>query len=254
MKALGCAWLPLAGPVLGFLLALCSCSLRLPVANPPVARVETALHGSVPASGIPRDPEVLVWLLADRYHTGIVVPYDWLLESGFVPPANFGTPRHVAMSWGNWDAYSEEGFDHPWKVFRVLFTPTRSVMELIPVDWSVPEVLPEQRIWRGLAPREMGPALAAFLNACSVTDETGRPVVVRGSSWGKGVQLESRHAYFIPRVCNVWTVQALETLGGSYRPLFALTAEGLIRQAEKPHNGFELIWPGGGVPERENGP
>ena len=41
----------------------------------------------------PRDPDVLVWLIADRYHTGMVFPYDWLLESGFVPPAGFGTPQ-----------------------------------------------------------------------------------------------------------------------------------------------------------------
>jgi hypothetical protein len=169
-----------------------------------------------------------------------------LLESGFVPPEGFGNPRYVVMSWGNRDAYSTEGFDHPWKVFRVLFTPTRSVMELIPVNWDVAEVIPEQRIWRKLVPRESGPALAAFLNACSETDESGRPVVVCESSWGEGVQLSSRHYYFIPRVCNVWTVQAIEALGGDFNAWLALTADGLIRQAEKPPNDFELIWSGSG--------
>ena len=73
-----------------------------------------------------------IWLVADSWHTGLVFPYDWLLESGFVPPPGFGNPRYVTMSWGNRDAYSAEGFDDAWKVFRVLFTPTRSVMELIP--------------------------------------------------------------------------------------------------------------------------
>ena len=66
------------------------------------------------------------------------------------------------------------------------------------------------------------------------------------SSWGKGVQLESRYPYFIPRVCNVWTVQTIECLGGRINPWFALTADGLIGQAEKPPNDFEQIWPGGG--------
>ena len=70
------------------------------------------------------------------------------------------------------------------------------------------------------------------------------------SSWGRGVQLESRYPYFIPRVCNVWTVQAIECLGGEINPWLALTADGLAREAEKPRNGFELIWPGGGVPVR----
>jgi hypothetical protein len=228
---------------------LTSCSLRLPVPETPVQRMEVGMDATTPPTTAPRDPDVLIWMISDRYHTGLVVPYDWLLESGFVPPADFGQPRHVAMSWGNRDAYSAEGFDHPWKVFRVLFTPTRSVMELIPVEWDVAEVIPQQRIWRKLVPRDHGPALARFLNECVKTDDEGRPVVVCPSSWGDGVQLECRYSYFIPRVCNVWTLQALEATGCDFNAWLGLTANGLIRQAEKPANGFELIWPGGGVPE-----
>lgn len=222
---------------------LASCGLRLPVEKQPVRRIEVHLDAPLPVAGN-KDPDVLIWLVSDSYHTGLVFPYDWLLESGYVPPANFGRPRYVTMSWGNRDAYSKDGFDNPWKVFRLLFTPTRSVMEMIPADWDVAEVLPHQRIWRKLVPRDRGPALAKFLNECSETDSNGRPLVVCESSWGKGVQLESRHSYFIPRVCNVWTVQAIESIGGEFNPWFALTADGLVRQAEKPPNDFELIWPG----------
>jgi hypothetical protein len=60
------------------------------------------------------------------------------------------------------------------------------------------------------------------------------------------VQLEGRYPYFIPRVCNVWTVQTIENMGGDINPWFALTADGLVRQAEKSPNDFELIWPGNG--------
>lgn len=228
---------------------ICSCSLRLPVAEPPVQRIEVSMDVKTPAT-TPRSADVLIWMISDEHHTGIVVPYDWLLESGFIPPAGFGNPRSVAMSWGNNDAYAPEGFDHPWKVFRVLFTPTQAVMELIPVQWDVAEVIPQQRIWRKLVPRDRGPALANFLNECSKTSHDRRPIVVRESSWGQGVQLQSKHRYFIPRVCNIWTLQALECVGGDFNAWLGITANGLIRQAEKPANGFELIWPGGGAPEK----
>lgn len=236
---------------------LTSCGLRLPVADSGLQRLEvrsspdtsTTLGPSEPES-TGKDPNLLVWMISDEWHTGMIFPYDWLIESGFIPPAGFGDPQYVTLSWGNRDAYSQEGFDHPWKVFRVLFTPTPSVMELIPLDWHIAEVCPHQRIWRKLVPRDRGPAIAAFLNACSATGADGRPVVVAASSWGEGVQLEGRHSYFIPRVCNVWTAQAIEALGGKINPWFGLTAEGLIRQAERPPNDFELIWPGGGVPVR----
>ncbi len=238
-------FLPTLGALAGWMLAaamLGSCGIRLPVDQPETRRIPVKMQ-SAPAAP-QRDPDVLVWLIADEYHTGMVFPYDWLLESGFIPPAGFGHPTSVAMSWGNTDAYSAEGLGGPLGWCEVLFTPTRSVMELISVNWNVTEVCPHQRIYRKLVSRDRGPALASFLNQCSVAGPDGRPNVVRPASWGKGVQLEGRHSYFIPRVCNVWTAQAIEHLGGDINPWFGLTADGLIRQAVKPPNDFELVWPG----------
>jgi hypothetical protein len=235
------------GTLAGWVLAtalLGSCGIRLPI-HAGDARYVPVRHEAPPGTP-PEDPDVLVWLVADDFHTGMVFPYDWLLESGFVPPAGFGKPRYVAMSWGNADAYSEQGLKSFGKWCEVLFTPTPSVMELISVDWNVAEVLPHQRIWRKLVSRDRGPALADFLNQCAVTGADGRPVVVRPANWGTGVQLQGRYHYFIPRVCNVWTTQTIECLGGGIDPWFALTADGLVRQAEKPPNDFEKIWPGNG--------
>ncbi len=220
---------------------LASCSLRLPTQKVPTAKVPVRSTATASHS---KEPDVLVWMVADKWHTGLVFPYDWLIESGFIPPENFGNPQFVTMSWGNTDAYSPEGIGLTWNLLRVILTATPAVMELIPTNWNVTEVMPHHRIWRKLTPRDKGPALADFLNKCSVTDANGRPIVVRPSSWGKGVQLESAHRYFIPRVCNVWTAQALENLGCELNPMLGLTANSLIRQAENPPNNLELIWPG----------
>lgn len=230
------------------LLALCSsCGLRLPVEKQPVSRTFSTPDKS--ASETDQPPHVLVWLISDSYHTGMVFPYPWLLESGFIPPDDFpDDAAYVALSWGNRDAYSEQGIDSTWKWMRVLFTPTPSVMELIPMKWEVAEVLPKQKIWRKLVERNHGPALASFLNGCTRKDAQGKPVVVTRSSWGRGVQLECSHSYFIPRVCNVWTGQAIEAIGGDINPWQSITASSLIRQCEKPSNEFEMIWPGGGKP------
>lgn len=230
---------------------LASCGIRLPdppAASPASVSVSATATPRRPdrGPGAPADPHVLVWLTADTYHTGMIFPYDWLLESGYIPPAGFGHPRHVAMSWGNQDAYSPEGFDTPWKFVRVLFTPTPSVMEIIPMNWNIAEMCPDQRIWRKLVRRDRGPALAAFLNHCATPGPDGRPVQVRPSSWGAGTQLRGRHSYYLPRICNVWTAQTIERLGGRVQPWLALTADGLARQAVRPPNDFELIWAGFG--------
>ena len=232
----------LAGIILASAM-LASCGIRLPDVPAVTRRVEASTSAHVPGQAV-RDPDVLVWLISDELHTGMVFPYPWLLESGFVPPAGFGTPNYVTLSWGNRTAYVEKGLHSPWKFVRALFMPSPSVMELIPANWNVTEVCPHQRIWRKLVARERGKDLAAFLNDCSTRGADGRPIVCGTSSWGGGVLLESRHHYFIPRVCNVWTVQAIESLGGEMHPWLAITANGLIRQAEKPPNDFEQIWAG----------
>ncbi|RYD24230.1 MAG: DUF2459 domain-containing protein [Verrucomicrobiaceae bacterium] len=247
--------------LLGLLLsaaALSSCSLRLPdlpahtsreeVSATKVAPVRTSTSGKKEQ----KDPDLLVWLIADELHTGMVFEYDWLLESGFIPPAGFGRPKYVTLSWGNRTAYVEKGLHSPGKFMRAMFTRSPSVMELIPANWNVVEVCPHQRIWRKLVSRERGRDVAAFLNDCSTMGPDGKPIVCGTSSWGGGVLLESRHVYFLPRVCNVWTVHVIEALGGEMNAWFAITANGLIRQAVKPPNDFEQIWWGGGLaPDQE---
>lgn len=223
--------------------ALSSCGICLP--DTPALTYRAELKQATPAaSTTTKDPDVLVWLIADNIHTGMVFPYDWLIESGFIPPTGFGSPKYVTLSWGDRTAYVEKGLHTPWKFFRALFTPTPSVMELIPANWNVTEVCHHQRIWRKLADRKRGKDLAAFLNDCSIHAPDGRPIVCGTSSWGGGVLLESRHVYFVPRTCNVWTVQAIQSLGGNINPWSAMTANGLSRQAEKSPNDFEKIWPG----------
>lgn len=194
----------------------------------------------------PRSPHVYVWLISDALHTGLVFEYDWLLESGFVPPENFPHARYVTLSWGDRTAYVQRQLNTAGEVVNALFLPSESVMELIPADWHVTEVCPHQRIWQKRVPREVGPRLAAFLNHCSITDENGRPNVVGTSSWGDGVLLESRHAYFYPRVCNIWTVQAMESMGARMNPWTAISANGVIRQASNRHNQYSQIWWGSG--------
>jgi Protein of unknown function (DUF2459) len=242
MRPVGLINVP-AGLFLAALLG--SCGISLPDTPEPAYREPLVNPVHIPRPNV-KNPDLLVWLISDEFHTGMVFEYDWLLESGFVPPAGFGTPKYVTLSWGDRTAYMEKGLHSPGKFFAALFLPTPSVMELIPANWNVVEVCPHQRIWRKLVARGRGKDLAAFLNDCSTRGSDGKPIVCGTSSWGGGVLLESRHIYFVPRVCNVWTVQAIKSLGGEMNPWLAITANGLIRQAEQPSNNFEKIWPGTG--------
>lgn len=238
---------------LGVGLAMISAAcVRFP--DPPPATVRTPVAVTAPPrypNGQPYrstdDSQVTVWLLADNLHTAMVFPYDWLLASGYVPPPGLGNPPYVNLSWGERTAYIQHEWLSPWQVGRAFFTPSPSVMEIIPIDGYVTEICQQQRVWRKLVPRDRGPQVAAYLNHISRTGADGKPVVVGPSSWGGGVLLESKYTYYLPRICNVWTAQAMEACGCEVVPLTGLTADALIRQAEAPANGFECVWLGDGT-------
>jgi hypothetical protein len=174
----------------------------------------------------------------------MVFPYDWLLESGFIPPENFPDCEFVTFSWGNRKAYVNKRWLTPAEVFNALFTPSESVMECIPIHWNVTEVSPNQQIWMKSIPRERGPHVAAFLNHCTISNEKGFPTTVGSSSWGGGELLASPQSYYFPRICNVWTGQMLEACGADINPLLSIHRDTLAWEAER--NGFAEIWDGSG--------
>jgi hypothetical protein len=217
---------------------LASCAVHLP--EPSASRrVETM---TVPVAA---DEGREIYLLSDSLHTALVFDLAWLEESGYVKPPEIGRHKYVAMSWGEKTAYMQKRWLSPVQVFRALCTPSPSVMEIIPFDWKVEQVCNHQDVYRAKAPRSAGPQLAAFLNACADKQADGKPVTVAPSSWGQGrlIQCPENYSYYFPRICNVWTMQALESCGFSFNTT-SVSANGLVRQATAGKNGFRKIWDG----------
>lgn len=219
-----------------------SCAVRMPspAAPPPVASERTIPKETV-AQG-----KVAVYLIADSLHTSLAVPYDWLLEHGYKAPRGMKFPqgpmRYVVMSWGDRVAYVQRRWLRPGEVFHALCMPSESVTEIIPISWKVEEVCFQQRIYRKEISRHQGRALASFLNGSNRMDESGSPRIIGASTWGQGYLLDCQYSYYFPRICNVWTGQSLEACGLTISMKSAISANGLIRQAEK--QGFVLIHEG----------
>lgn len=216
-----------------------SCALHFPSID---GGDELQSQGNEPTLLVESSPDVPVVMFADELHTGLVLKLGWLKRHGYVPPAEIGEHEHVVFSWGDETAYVQERWLTPWQVIDALFMPSPSVMEIIPVDWNIPEVMPTQRLYQGFAPEASGAEVVAFLNQCSVRYEDGRPVTVGTSSWGRGMLIRSPHGYYFPRICNIWTVDALRAAGFRIGGLRGLSADGMVRQVTKPANGFQQIW------------
>lgn len=234
--------------ILAFLLPgiLASCAIHLP--EPETARPVETRNVRVSSSG----ETVPVHLLADNLHTALAFDRAWLEECGYVVPAGVTDGRYLTMSWGDEVAYVQERWLTPLQVAKALFIPSPSVMECIPFDWKIEKVCHHQRIYVAEVPRSSGVTLAEFLNACGVRGDDGRPVTIAPSSWGDGrlIRCPEDYSYYFPRICNVWTVQALRSMGFELHTSTALSADGLVRQATSRSNGFRQIWdPKDKVPE-----
>jgi len=215
-------------------LAAASCALSFPESRRLRAEV---------ARLAPEEPAVVpVVLFADELHTGLVLEREWLERHGWRRPEGVPAQRYVAFSWGDETAYVQERWMHPGQVAHALFMPSSSVMEVISFDWNVPEVCPTQRLYQGFARDSAGGSLVRFLNGCKVMREDGVPLEVAASTWGEGVMVRSPHAYYFPRICNVWTVEALNAGGFEFGGAGGISANGVIRQAQDPRNGFRKIW------------
>ncbi|QTN30891.1 DUF2459 domain-containing protein [Akkermansiaceae bacterium] len=223
------------------LLTSCNFVSLPPAAEPPAGLVR---KNTVSTYTPERPPEVQVWLIADKLHTGMVFPYDWLLESGFVPPEHFPDCKFVTFSWGDRMAYVNKRWLTAPEIVSAIFLPSSSVMECIPIQWNVTEVSPNQHIWMKSIPASAGPYIASFLNHCTIPGEDGKPIAIGPASWGGGVLLESPHSYYFPRICNVWTGQALEACGADIFPLMSIHRDTLAFEAQR--NGFVQIWDGSG--------
>ncbi|MFN4805506.1 MAG: DUF2459 domain-containing protein [Akkermansiaceae bacterium] len=224
--------------------ALSSCHfLTMPPAPEPASSL--VQRNTVAKYTPERPPEVQVWMLADKLHTGMVFPYDWLLESGFNPPQNFPDCKYVTLSWGDRNAYVNKRWLKPSEVFYAIFMPSPAVMECIPIHGNVAEVSPHQQIFMKSIPRERGPYVASFLNHCSVTDSSGKPSIAGPSSWGNGVLIDSPQSYYFPRICNVWTGHALEACGAEINPVMSIHRDLIIKEIEQ--NGFTQVWDGSGL-------
>lgn len=187
---------------------------------------------------------VRIYLLADTLHTGLVFDLRWLVECGYVKPAEIGDHEFVAMSWGDEVAYVQERWLTPGQVFRALFTPSPSVMECIPFDWKVEEVCLHQRVYVAEVPESAGVVLAGFLNAHTARSDDGMPITIAPSSWGDGrlIRCPDHFPYDISRMCNAWTAEALAATGIPINPEGFMTARGVIDQATSGANRFRLIW------------
>ncbi|WP_353566365.1 DUF2459 domain-containing protein [Haloferula sargassicola] len=208
----------------------------------PSDRERVTRHRAEVSRSVEEPRTVPVVVFADSLHTGLILDLKWLRQHGYVPPKEIGDLRWAAFSWGDETAYVQKEWLTPGQVIHALALPSNSVMEVIAFDYNIPNVCHHQRLYQGFTTESAGDELAAYLNFSTVRDAAGVPDTLGPSSWGGGQMVRSPHSYYFPRICNVWTVEALNAAGFRFHRWTGLSADGVVRQATSKRNGFAQIW------------
>ena len=208
----------------------------------PKNRERVSVHRASVSRQVDEPRTVPVVVFADKLHTGLILNLRWLRRNGYVPPAEVGDREWAAFSWGDETAYVQKEWLTPGQVIQALALPSHSVMEVIAFDFNIPNVCHHQRLYQGFTTESAGEELAAYLNFTTLRNDDGSPSTLGPSSWGGGRMVRSPHSYYFPRICNVWTVEALNAAGFRFHRITGLSADGVVRQAEASRNGFAQIW------------
>ncbi len=177
--------------------------------------------------------ERAIYIVAHKWHTGIVVSADQLGELGFVKD-HFKSSKFYEFGWGDEDFYQAEEATSLMAV-KALFVPTDSVMHVIALPTSPPQYFPENRMAKvELSSKALGKLTKSLSNSFK-KDQKGRALLIKredkNSIMGKFFVGEG--TYSMMNTCNTWTVGALDEAGVPIRTFFTLTVGSVLDQVEE---------------------
>lgn len=193
--------------------------------------------------------ERTVYVIAQGWHTGIVVSREDLGQEfdfldGELPPG-----RYYEFGWGEAEFYQAEKLTAGIYLKAVLWS-NPSVMQVVSVPttpekyFSGSDVVELKLSEIGLQHMKDG-LLASFK-----FDEATHPYPLKKGLYGASRFFKAEGNYAITHTCNSWTADMLEQAGVPMGMLPTLRAASLIREAKHARTCYQNLQPvGGAVPE-----
>jgi len=160
-------------------------------------------------------------------HTGIAVEWADIPANLWPAKQDYPNARYLEVGWGDDDGYRKPLT--PWIVFKALFWPTRSVLQMDGFTNSLAENFNDP----GYTVIEIQVSERGFVRLCEhidrthALDETGQPIRL-GDDWYR-----ARGKYCMFKTCNTWVASGLRLAGCPITPAYCLTRGPLLYQSRK---------------------
>lgn len=166
------------------------------------------------------------------WHTGLVLPTDRIPPGALPPLDGLENHSHLEFGWGDAEFYRAGGGSFRLAL-RALFWPTESVVHAVGFEPSPDRFFNAgQSLSRMVSPAQLK-RLLAFLEDTFFISPVDEPEPLGPGLYGNSRFFRAEGRYLFPETCNVWTARALAAMGCRARPLLAMTAGGLMRQAKR---------------------
>jgi hypothetical protein len=160
-------------------------------------------------------------------HTGIAVAAADVPERLWSVKRDYPKARYLEVGWGDDDGYRKDLTF--WIVFKGLFWPTRSVLQLDAFDKSLDENFdnPETTIIEVQLSEQGFKRLCKHIGDTHELDRNGNPIAL-GDDWYR-----ARGKYCVFKTCNTWVASGLRKAGCPITPMWCITRGPLLSQTRK---------------------
>lgn len=191
----------------------------------------------------PGEPPRTVYLITQgAIHTGIAVERADIPARLWQAKEDYPQARYLEVGWGDDDGYRKDLT--AWIVFKALFWPTRSVLQLDGFTNSIVANFDDPRstiIEIKLSERGFE-RLCEHISKTHALDESRKPIAM-GDDWYRATG-----KYCVFNTCNTWVATGLRKAGCPITPFYCATRGPLVHQARK----FGRVLKEPGRPPRED--
>jgi uncharacterized protein (TIGR02117 family) len=169
-----------------------------------------------------------VFIVAHRWHSGVVLPRTALPRAILPEVADFPGGDYFEFGWGDRDYY--QGKRGAWVISRAALWPSPGVVHVASCSGKVVTCFPYSRIV-SLDISDSGvQRLSQKLSGSFQRDAQPKATVLGPGLYGDSRFYPSREKFYLLKTCNTWTARLLQAAGYPVRPASSLTVGALMKQ------------------------
>jgi len=175
-----------------------------------------------------------VYLIKNRWHTGLIFRVDELSLRNVEALRLFRDMKYVDIGWGDKDFYqSPKDFDL-YLAFKALFLPTESVVRIEGYNYEIDDIISYSDfcIKFELADNNLK-KLLNFIDSSFSRNIQNKLIITLKKSGANVIFFKSKYTYHIFETCNKWIAKGLVAAGYDISPTWVITAENLFEEVKK---------------------